>query len=147
MKTDFNALIPKELSQGVFNGKGIFSRGDKNDGYAAYFTGTSYLELLNKEGVSVFNVTFEPGCRNYWHIHHQGGQILLVTGGHGWYQEEGKPAKELLAGDVVHVAPGIKHWHGAAKDSWFAHLAVEIPAEGGSNEWLGPVTEQEYDAL
>ncbi|MDV5171597.1 cupin domain-containing protein [Photobacterium rosenbergii] len=147
MNENLDRTTPEELNATNYSGTGIFSRGEENKAYADYFTGTSYLELLNREGVGVFNVTFEPGCRNYWHIHHKGGQILLVTGGRGWYQEEGKPAQELHAGDVVHIAPGTKHWHGAAKDSWFAHVAIEIPAEGASNEWFGPVTEQEYDAL
>ena len=147
MKTESNTLIPQELTEGVFNGKGIFPLGEKNEAYADYFTGTSYLDLLNREGLIVANVTFEPRCRNFWHIHHKGGQILLVTGGRGWYQEAGKPAQELHAGDVVHIAPGTKHWHGAAKDSWFAHVAVEIPAEGATNEWLEPVSDQEYGLL
>ncbi|EFQ4468203.1 cupin domain-containing protein, partial [Salmonella enterica] len=92
-------------------------------------------------------VVFEPGCRNNWHIHHNGGQILLVTGGHGWYQEWGQHARPLVAGDVVNIPPDTKHWHGAAKDSWFAHIAVEVPAEGASNEWLEPVDEAQYNLL
>ncbi|MFM4942613.1 cupin domain-containing protein [Aeromonas bivalvium] len=147
MSTPDNKLIPNELTAGVFNGKGIFDFGQENVAYADYFTGTSYLALLNMPGLIVANVTFEPGCRNFWHIHHKGGQILLVTGGRGWYQEAGKPAQALTPGDVVHIAPGTKHWHGAAKDSWFAHVAVEIPAEGASNEWLDPVTDEEYNLL
>ncbi|EOB3584499.1 cupin domain-containing protein [Vibrio vulnificus] len=139
--------IPEELKAGTFDGKGIFSQGEENTAYADYFTGKSYLALLNTSGVFVANVTFAPGCRNFWHIHHQGGQILLVTGGRGWYQEAGKPAQELHAGDVVHIAPGKKHWHGAAKDSWFAHVAVEIPAEGANNEWLEQVSDEEYNQL
>ena len=109
--------------------------------------GQSYLKMLTTEGVVIGNVTFEPGCRNNWHIHHQGGQILLVTGGRGYYQEWGKPARELNAGDVVNIPPEVKHWHGAAPDSWFAHLAVEVPAAGVSNEWLEPVTDAEYGNL
>ncbi|OZG41426.1 cupin [Aeromonas sp. A35_P] len=142
-----NKRIPNELTAGVFNGTGIFDVGQENVAYADYFTGTSYLALLNTPGLIVANVTFEPGCRNFWHIHHKGGQILLVTGGRGWYQEAGKPAQPLTPGDVVHIAPGTKHWHGAAKDSWFAHVAVEIPAEGASNEWLEPVTDEAYSLL
>ena len=137
-------LIPEELKEGTFNGVGIFERGGENVNYAAYFTGTSYLALLNQPGVLVANITFEPGCRNHWHIHHKGGQILLVTAGHGWYQEAGQAARELFAGDVVYIAPGVKHWHGAAKDSWFAHVGIEIPAEGASNEWLEPVSDEHY---
>ncbi len=125
----------------------VFPRGEKNDAYARYFVGQSYLKMLTTEGVAIGNVTFEPGCRNNWHIHHQGGQILLVTGGRGYYQEWGKPARELNAGDVVNIPPEVKHWHGAAPDSWFAHLAVEVPAEGASNEWLEPVTDAEYGNL
>jgi quercetin dioxygenase-like cupin family protein len=131
----------------TFQGDGIFPKGPENKSYAQYFTGTSYLEILSSEGVVIGNVTFEPGCRNFWHIHRKGGQVLLVTGGRGWYQEEGKPAQELRAGDVVNIPPDTKHWHGAARDSWFAHLAVEVPAEGRSNEWLEPVSDEEYNAL
>ncbi|MCC8166823.1 MAG: carboxymuconolactone decarboxylase family protein [Planctomycetes bacterium] len=131
-----------EIADGV-----IFPRGDENTTYAQYFIGTSYLTMLTTSGVPIGNVTFEPGCRNNWHIHHKGGQILLVTGGRGWYQEDGKPAQELHAGDVVNIPAGVKHWHGAAKDSWFVHLAVSVPAEGASNEWLEPVTDAEYSKL
>ena len=128
----------------------IFPRGGENTAYAQYFTGTSYLNMLSTEQLSIGNVTFEPGCRNNWHIHHAdkgGGQILLCTGGRGWYQEWGSPARELLPGDVVNIPPEVKHWHGAAKDSWFAHLAVEVPGEDGSNEWLEPVDDEQYNAL
>lgn len=109
--------------------------------------GKSWLKLLTKDRLVVANVTFEPGCRNNWHIHHKGGQILLVTAGRGWYQEEGKPAQALKPGDVVDIPPEVKHWHGAAKDSWFAHIAIEVPAEGASNEWCEPVDEKAYLAL
>ncbi len=125
----------------------IFPRGEENSAYAQYFTGKSWLCPLSREQVSISNVTFEPGCRNNWHIHHAekgGGQILLVTGGRGWYQEWGSPARALKAGDVVNIAPGVKHWHGAAKDSWFAHLAIEVPGEGNRNEWLEPVDGGQY---
>lgn len=132
---------------GHFTGEGLFPRGEKNDAYARYFTGTSYLYRLTSEEVSISNVTFEPGCRNFWHIHNKSGQILLATEGRGWYQEWGKPAQELKPGDVVHVAPGVKHWHGAAKDSCFAHLSVSVPTEGASTEWLEPVTDEEYKHL
>ncbi len=126
---------------------GVFKKGAENTAYAKYFTGKSYLEPLSKDGVSASNVVFEPGCRNNWHIHHKGGQILLVTGGNGWYQEWGKPARKLKAGDVVNIPAGVKHWHGAAHDSFFAHLAVEVPAEGAKNEWLEPVSDKEYNKL
>ena len=128
----------------------VFPRGGENTAYAQYFTGTSYLNMLSTEQLSIGNVTFEPGCRNNWHVHHAdkgGGQILLCTGGRGWYQEWGKPARALKAGDVVNIPPEVKHWHGAAKDSWFAHLAVEVPGEDGSNEWLEPVDDEQYNAL
>lgn len=129
---------------------GVFPMGEKNEAYAKYFKGQSYLNMLSAEQVVIGNVTFEPGCRNNWHIHHAkfgGGQILLVTAGRGYYQEWGKPARELAAGDVVNIPAGVKHWHGAAKDSWFAHLAVEVPAEDGHTEWLEPVSDEDYGSL
>lgn len=125
----------------------IFPLGEKNDAYAQYFTGQSWLKMLTKNGVAIANVTFEPSCRNNWHIHHKGGQILLCTTGRGYYQEYGKPARELYPGDVVEIPPDVKHWHGAAPDSFFAHLAVEIPAEGGCTEWLEPVSDEKYGKL
>ena len=129
------------------NNLSVFPVGEKNDAFAKYFVGQSYLNMLTNEGVSIGNVTFEPGCRNNWHIHHKGGQILLVTAGRGYYQEWGKPAQELHPGDVVNIPPEVKHWHGAAPNRWFAHLAVEVPAEGASNEWLEPVDSEEYNKL
>ena len=131
----------------IFSGEDIFPKGALNEAYAQYFSGASYLEMLSMEGVVIVNVTFEPGCRNFWHMHHGGGQILLVTGGRGWYQEEGKPARALHPGDVVNIPPEIRHWHGASKDSWFAHVAVEVPAEGRSNEWFEEVAEEDYESL
>ncbi|MDO4327666.1 MAG: cupin domain-containing protein, partial [bacterium] len=122
----------------------VFPMGDKNEAFAKYFIGQSYLNMLSTEQVAIGNVTFEPGCRNNWHIHHAksgGGQILLVTAGKGYYQEWGKEPRELHPGDVVNIPAEVKHWHGAAPDSWFAHLAVEVPAEGASNEWLEPVSD------
>ena len=127
--------------------KTLFPVGEENTAFAQYFIGQSYLKHLTTEGVGVVNVTFEPGCRNNWHIHHKGGQILLVTDGRGWYQEWGKPARELKPGDTVDIPPEVKHWHGAAKDSWFAHIAISVPAEGASNEWLDPVSDEEYNKL
>ena len=127
----------------------IFPRGEQNP-FGQYFIGQSYLNMLSTEQVGVGNVTFEPGCRNNWHIHHAeagGGQILLVTAGRGWYQEWGRPARALQAGDVVNIPADVKHWHGAAADSWFAHLAVEVPGEGTSNEWCEPVSDEEYAQL
>ena len=115
--------------------------------FSKYFIGQAYLQPLTNKGGPTSNVTFEPGCRNNWHIHHKGGQILIVTGGKGWYQAEGKPAKALKPGDVIEIPPEVKHWHGAAADSWFSHLAVEVPAEGGSTEWCEPVTDEVYNQL
>ena len=126
---------------------GVFPLGEENEAYAKYFVGRSYLNMLSTQGVAIGNVTFEPGCRNNWHIHHKGGQILLVTGGRGYYQAWGEPARELHPGDVVSIPPETKHWHGAAPDAWFAHLAVAVPAEGASNEWLEAVSEEAYAAL
>ena len=125
----------------------VFKAGEKNEAFAKYFIGQSYLNMLTTERVPIGNVTFEPGCRNNWHIHHKGGQILLVTAGRGYYQEWGKEARELKSGDVVNIPPEVKHWHGAAPDEWFQHLAVEVPAEGASNEWLGPVSDEDYRKL
>lgn len=125
----------------------IFPIGEKNDAYAQYFVGQSYLNMLTNEPVHTANVTFEPKCRNNWHIHHNSGQILLVTGGRGYYQEEGKPARELKKGDVVNIPAETKHWHGAAKDSWFSHIAIEVPSENGSTEWLEEVSDDEYEKL
>ena len=130
--------------------KQIFPKGGENTAYAHYFTGTSYLSILSKEQVFIGNVTFEPGCRNNWHIHKStegGGQILLVTAGRGWYQEWGKPARALHPGDVVNIPANVKHWHGAARDSWFAHLAVEVPGEDTANEWLEAVSDEAYSKL
>ena len=128
----------------------IFERGPENTAYAQYFVGQSYLNILSRDGVFVGNVTFEPGCRNNWHIHKAekgGGQILLCTAGSGWYQEWNKPTRALRPGDVVNIPAGVKHWHGAAKDSWFSHLAVEVPGENAANEWLEPVSDTYYKAL
>lgn len=125
----------------------IFPVGEPNNAFAKYFTGQSYLKILTTQGVSAAHVSFEPGCRNWWHIHHKGGQILLCTGGRGYYQEWGKEARKLHPGDVVNIKPEVKHWHGAAADSWFSHIAIEVPAEGSSNEWVEPVTDEEYGRL
>ena len=125
----------------------VFPIGKPNDAYAAFFVGQSYLQPLSTSQVGIYNVTFEPGCRNNWHIHHAsrgGGQILICVAGRGYYQEEGKPAQELHPGDVVNIPPEIKHWHGAAPDSWFSHLAVEVPGENTSNEWCEAVTDEAY---
>lgn len=131
---------------------GLFGLGEPNTAYAKYFVGNFYLNPLTDPRKSVFmaNVTFEPKCRNNWHIHHAasgGGQILLCTDGRGWYQEAGKQARELRPGDVVTIPAEVKHWHGAAKDSWFSHIAVECPGENTKTEWCGAVSDEEYDAL
>ncbi len=125
----------------------MFPKGEPNTAYARYFIGSSYLAPLTKEGLPMSNVTFEPRCRNNWHIHHKGGQILVCVGGEGWYQEWGKPARKLRPGDVVNIPAEVKHWHGAAADSWFQHIAIAVPSEGASNEWLEAVTDEEYDKL
>ena len=132
---------------------GFFGQGEENTAYAKYFIGKSYLKPLTKPGssvISIANVTFEPGCRNNWHIHHStkgGGQILICVEGEGWYQEEGKPAQSLKPGDVVTIPANVKHWHGAKAGNWFSHLAVEVPGENTSNEWCEPVTDEEYSKL
>lgn len=128
----------------------LFPIGQPNDGYAQYFIGQSYLAPVSTSQVGIYNVTFEPGCRNNWHIHHAksgGGQILVCLAGRGYYQEWGKPAQELHPGDVVNIPEGVKHWHGAAPDSWFSHLAVEVPGVEGANEWLEPVDDSVYGLL
>lgn len=125
----------------------IIPIGSPNDGYAMYFTGQSYLAPVSAEQVGIFNVTFEPGCRNNWHIHHAdqgGGQILVCVAGRGYYQEWGKGPVLMTPGDVVNIPTGVKHWHGAAPDSWFSHLAVEVPGENSSNEWLEQVDDEQY---
>ena len=131
---------------------GFFGLGKPNDSFAQYFIGQSYLNPVTAPDayLPIFNVTFEPGCRNNWHIHHAdkgGGQVLVCVDGQGWYQEEGKPAQALNPGDVVEIPANVKHWHGAQTGSWFSHLAFEYPGENASNEWCEPVTDEEYAAL
>ena len=135
-----------------FESANVFGLGQENAAYAQFFIGKSYLNPLTPAGVQPFfaNVTFEPGCRNNWHVHHAesgGGQILLCVAGEGWYQEWGKPARSLKAGDVVVIPAGVKHWHGAKKDSWFSHIAVEVPGAGARSEWFEPVTDEMYETL
>lgn len=125
----------------------LFGLGEENTAYAKYFIGKSYLQPMTNEGIHASNVTFEPKARNNWHIHHKTGQTLFVVSGRGWYQEWGKPAQELKAGDVINISEGVKHWHGAAKDSWFTHIAITVPNEGASAEWLEPVMDEEYNKL
>ncbi len=142
--------VPASDAMAVHEQSMVFPIGEPNDGFAQYFVGQSYLAPLSTSQVGIFNVTFEPGCRNNWHIHHAkngGGQILVCVAGRGWYQERGKPAQELHPGNVVNIPAGVKHWHGAACDSWFSHLAVEVPGEGSSNEWCEPVEDEAYSKL
>ena len=142
----------KISSKEEFEKLNVFGTGTANTAYAKYFIGDSFLNPLTKaeDGLFLANVTFEPGCRNNWHIHKAskgGGQMLIGVAGRGWYQEEGKPAVEILPGTVIHIPAGVKHWHGATADSWFAHLAFEVAGENTSNVWLEPVTDEEYDKL
>ncbi|BBF84827.1 4-carboxymuconolactone decarboxylase [Aquitalea magnusonii] len=143
----------KYASKEVFENINIFGTGDSNEAYAEYFVGKSYLNWLLKPGVAplfMANVTFEPGCRNNWHIHHAqsgGGQILICTAGEGWYQQEGEQAVSLKEGSVVYIPAGKKHWHGARADSWFSHISVEVPGSESKNEWLEPVSDEYYHQL
>ena len=148
--TDIQGIMAQEKITGTavadgreaFQKEMIFPIGEPNTAYAKYFIGNSYLAPISKEQIPFNNVTF--------HIHHAtkgGGQMLVCVAGKGWYQEEGKPAVQMLPGDVIHIPANVKHWHGAAADSWFAHLAFEVPGENTSNEWLEPVTDEEYDRL
>ena len=143
----------KIQDKAAFDQQNVFGQGMANTAFAQYFIGNSYLNPLTRPGesaVGLANVTFEPGCRNNWHIHHAskgGGQILICVAGRGYYQEWGQEARELHPGDVVNIPPEVKHWHGAAPDSWFSHLALEVPGEGCSNEWLEPVSDEEYGKL
>jgi len=143
----------KIMNEEEFNKENVFGKGQANTMFAQYFIGESFLNPLTVPGGSpifLLNVTFEPGCRNNWHIHHAtkgGGQMLICTAGEGWYQEEGKEAVSLEPGTVITIAPGTKHWHGAKADSWFSHISVEVPGENAKNEWLEPVLTQTYGKL
>ena len=141
-------MVDKEL----FDKENVFGQGQPNDAFAQYFDGQSFLNPLVGSDSTLFlaNVTFEPGCRNHWHIHNAskgGGQILICTAGQGWYQEEGKEAVSLEPGKVIVIPASVKHWHGAKKDSWFSHISVEVPGENTSNTWLEAVSEADYNAL
>lgn len=141
---------PQDISRATYQRTLMFPIGDPNDAFAQFFDGQSYLAPVSTEQIPFMNVTFEPGCRNHWHIHHAtsgGGQMLVCVGGRGWYQEWGKPAGALEPGDIVHIPAEVKHWHGAAADSWFSHLAFEVPGENTSNEWLEPVNPEDYENL
>ena len=139
--------------EAAFEPMNIFGKGQANTGYAQYFIGASYLNPLTAPGecpLGLANVTFAPGCRNNWHIHQAkkgGGQMLICVAGEGWYQEEGKAPVSLVPGSVIYIPAGVKHWHGAKKDSWFSHIAFEIPGEETATDWCEPVTEAEYGAL
>ncbi len=149
-KEVWNEDAPADDAKAQHAAEMVFPIGAPNDGFAQYFIGQSYLAPLSTEQVGIFNVTFEPGCRNNWHIHKAdkgGGQILVCVAGRGYYQEWGKDAMELHPGDVVNIPTGVKHWHGAAPDSWFSHLAIEVPGENGSNEWLEAVDRAQYGQL
>ena len=143
----------KTMDKEAFEKQNMFGTGAPNDAFAKYFIGNSFLNPLVEPGASplfLANVTFEPGCRNNWHIHHAdkgGGQILICTAGEGWYQEEGKSAQSLTPGTVVVIPAEVKHWHGAKKDSWFSHISLEVPGENTSNEWLEKVSDDVYNAL
>lgn len=142
----------KIANQAEFDKINVFGLGQPNDASAQYFTGKSFLNQLAKtdDGIGFMNVTFEPGCRNNWHIHKAtkgGGQVLICTAGCGYYQEEGQPARKLAPGDLVVIPANVKHWHGAQPDSWFSHIAVEIPGENTENVWLEAVSDEEYAKL
>ena len=140
------------MEEKEFEKVNMFGKGNPNDAFAKYFVGNSYLNPLVDNTSSIFlaNVTFEPGCRNNWHIHHaskNGGQILICTAGYGWYQEAGKEAVSLEPGKVIVIPANVKHWHGAKKDSWFSHIVIEVPGEDTKNEWCERVTDEEYNDL
>lgn len=142
----------KTTNKAQFDEHNVFGTGLPNDAYARYFVGQSFLNPLTDPQCGLFlaNVTFEPGCRNNWHIHHAskgGGQILICMAGEGWYQEEGKDPVNLVPGTVITIPPEVKHWHGAKADSWFSHIAIEVPGENCSNEWCEPVSDEDYAKL
>ncbi len=149
-KEIWNEDAPGMTEKDAYQNSIFFPIGRPNDAYAQYFVGQSYLAPVSLEQVPIFNVTFEPGCRNNWHVHHAksgGGQMLICVGGRGWYQEWGKAAVEMTPGTCVNIPAGVKHWHGAAADSWFSHLAIEVKGEASSNEWLEPVSDEDYEKL
>jgi 4-carboxymuconolactone decarboxylase len=145
--------IPKVLAERAADDKactpdGTWPVGSPNTAYAQYFIGNSYLAPMDADHSGLVNVTFEPRCRNNWHIHHKSVQVLICVSGRGWYVEEGKEPLEMTPGTVVAIPAEVRHWHGAAKDSWFQHLTYMTKVqEGASNEWLQPVTDEEYDLL
>ena len=141
--------VYQDQSESILHG-GAFGMGEANVAFSKYFIGNSYLKPLTNDVLPIYNVTFEPKCRNNWHIHKAdcgGGQVLIVVEGEGWYQEEGKPPVKLHVGDIVTIPANVKHWHGATKDSWFSHLAIEVPGEGTSTIWLEPVNDEKYNTM
>lgn len=147
-KEVWNDELPPLTEKDKYQNSIFFPIGNPNDAYAKYFIGQSYLSVISKDQVFIANVTFEPSCRNNWHIHHAtngGGQILICVGGEGIYQEYGKEPVRMKPGDVVNIPANVKHWHGAAKNSWFSHLAVEVDGENRSNEWCEPVSDEKYE--
>ena len=149
-KEVYNEPIVELTDKDRYQNTIFFPIGQPNDGFAKYFVGQSYLAPVSMEQVPIFNVTFEPGCRNNWHVHHAasgGGQMLICVGGRGYYQEWGKEPVEMVPGTVINIPANVKHWHGAAPDSWFSHLAIEVTGERSSNEWCEPVSEEEYSKL
>ena len=148
-KEIWNEAEPVTSEKDAYQNSIFFPIGEENP-YGQFFVGQSYLAPVSTQQVPVFNVTFEPGCRNNWHIHHAtrgGGQMLICVGGRGWYQEWRKEAVAMTPGTVVNIPANGKHWHGAAADSWFSHLAIEVSGENGSNQWLEPVSEDDYNKL
>ena len=149
-KEVWNEELPVVSDKDRYQNTIFFPIGEPNDAYAKFFVGQSYLAPLSMEQVPMFNVTFEPGCRNNWHTHHAasgGGQMLICVGGRGYYQEWGREAVEMTPGTVINIPANVKHWHGAAPDVWFSHIAVEVPGEGTSTEWLEAVSDEDYGKL
>ena len=149
-KEVYNEPIDEVTDKDKYQNTIFFPIGEPNNAYADYFDGQSYLALVSEEQIVIHNVTFEPGCRNHWHIHKAtrgGGQMLICVGGRGYYQEWGKEPVEMVPGTVINIPANVKHWHGAAQDSWFSHLSIGIAGEGLGNEWLEPVSDEDYNNL
>ncbi len=146
-KEVWNEALDAKTEKDAYEQSIFFPVGAPNDGFAKYFIGQSYLAPVSTSQVPIFNVTFEPGCRNNWHIHHArsgGGQLLICVGGRGYYQAWGEAPVEMVPGTVVNIPAEVKHWHGAAADSWFSHLAIEVPGEDTSSEWCEAVDDESY---
>jgi len=149
-KEVWSETAPAATEKDRYQDSVFFPIGGPNTAFAQYFTGQSYLAPVSTAQVPIFNVTFEPGCRNHWHVHKAssgGGQMLVCVGGRGYYQEWGKAPVEMTPGTVINIPAGVKHWHGAAPDSWFSHLAIEVAGEETGNEWLEPVSDADYEKL